>query len=1351
MKNTLTLRSMLSRIAIASAAVFAAIVAQAALAQDYYFIDHKPSSMRLQVCAGDDGKPVGTGEREKFIWSCVQFEKIMRDDGFFHIRSVDADKFLTPASQQSGADIVINPTSWTGDWTQWSHLDTGDGYGRLVHKYTGKFIFAGGDRHTVQLQPTSWTGDYTRFKFTPVNGMTPTPSMTPSPSPTPSPTPRFDCSPLPLTVSFEAEEGQLFGSARPYDDVAASGGEGVAFISSVGAGFSLEVNNIENVNQTTVFYASELSGSITYSINGVNVGKIPFESTGAWEGAYDRAVVSLRMNPSDTFAIQFENGDTAMNVDAVEFFSPGSCVINPTPPPPTPLPTDEPTPPPAGDMIVDFSSTPELGTFLVAGDFHPKAGFTLYTFDNDEAGPSVCFDGCASVWPPFLVESASEVVAPAGVSLGTSARPDGTVQVTLNNEPLYFYTPDTNVGDTTGHLVGGVWHVADVDVGVTPTPFPTDDPTPRPRPSGDPTPPPTIPPTDGEFCLSTDGVVSHLDLPFRANYHFLCLNGNCQPASLNSGVWEFGFGPVDPNATYEIKTQLDHVPVECGMIANVQPGQCVVSECFPPDEEAPSVPANLNGEGRNGTAVSLTWNASTDNRAVAYYEIFRNGSLAGTSKTNSYNDAGLDELTSYSYKVRACDAAPNCSSDSSEIDVDTGVFVPDTEAPTVPNGLSTAAMSETELQLTWNASTDAAGVVAQYIIYRDGSQVATQADTTFLDSGLSTGGSYSYQVVACDDSENCSARSSTAVGETLKPDFSYLNWTYNKHDSTDVVLGISMTNHNGNLVGPEARNDGPDFLPTPTNGSPASSHGFAFDINGSQLSWRWGGSIFKGAGDSGLEMFCSEDGGITYSGVAISGGTATIPCSSSDYVYFFRYVHPLALNDNPASAYIYTAPFTIASRVNPLSYTPFTDGSANWMRMRHPVSHDGNTAAVIDAQHNGDRLRHLDRYIIYVDDAPGNVQLNIGLQGNLVRNDVQRNNAGTINGQQQFSLTQNPGFGNAFSYGQTIQFELTAVAGATGAQTYNDFSYYQVGYGWNAYGDPRLNSAGKAGTTMWLSDTGTYSALEYNAIFTQPVTTLNTEQDVDDFIVGHHLFHGVDPGKNGSDVFDDPDVQIGERTCGNCHFRDGRGSEIINTPRGPRIAPPTYGVKLLEAIAGREVGFRWDGGSASVAEQVVNALEEDHKVNPDHLPTEVIDLITAYTEMLTVPNRDPGSYDDPSVVRGDALFNQIGCADCHTPIQKTRADVAAPWANLTIRPYTDMKAWDLGEGSFRTAPLWGLGHNLDLLSRNNRAALFMHDGGSTSIDDAINRHNGSGASAKANYSSLSGADKQAIVDFVRTL
>ena len=571
-------------------------------------------------------------------------------------------------------------------------------------------------------------------------------------------------------------------------------------------------------------------------------------------------------------------------------------------------------------------------------------------------------------------------------------------------------------------------------------------------------------------------------------------------------------------------------------------------------------------------------------------------------------------------------------------------------------------------------------------------------------------------------------------------------WSYNSHNSTED----GGQPHNNNSVAPLPRTSGPDYLSTPINGAIPPSHGFAFDIADDSLTWRWGSQIVKGDGDSGLEMFCSEDDGHTFSSTAVTNGTATIPCSEP-YTYFFRYTHPNQLNNNPASAYIYTGGFTTESRVDVASYEAFTDSSANWMNFRHPISQDGITSAILDAQHNADRLRNLDRYTMWVDDRPGNVRLNYDLNGSVIRVESMRNSQGFQNGQQYYSVNQNPGFDNIYSYGQVVQFEMTALAGATGAQTYNDFVYYTVGHGFGAYGDPRLNSAGRAGSTMWFSDNGAYIELEKDSIFTRPITTAYREQDMDDFMVGHHWIHGIDPRKRGSTEFDDPDARIGDRSCGGCHFRDGRGSEIIQTAKGPRLPPAMYGVKLLESIEGREAGMSWDGSVATVADEITSALTNFHNVEIDAVPDELLHLLTAYTELLTVPNRDPGSYDDPSVAQGEALFADVGCASCHTPVQKTRTDVDPQWANLTIRPYTDMKTWDLGTGAFRTAPLWGLGHNIELLNRHGRALLFMHDGSATSVDAAVQGHNGDAGNVKAAYNALSDEEKQTIVNFVRTL
>ncbi|HKU16167.1 MAG TPA: family 31 carbohydrate-binding protein [Steroidobacteraceae bacterium] len=81
------------------------------------------------------------------------------------------------------------------------------------------------------------------------------------------------------------------------------------------------------------------------------------------------------------------------------------------------------------------------------------------------------------------------------------------------------------------------------------------------------------------------------------------------------------------------------------------------------DTTAPTVPANLQATATSSSSIALTWSASTDNVGVVRYDIYRNGSgsaLASPSGT-SHTDSGLAASTLYSYTVRACDAAGNCS------------------------------------------------------------------------------------------------------------------------------------------------------------------------------------------------------------------------------------------------------------------------------------------------------------------------------------------------------------------------------------------------------------------------------------------------------------------------------------------------------------------------------------------------------------------------------------------------------------------------------------------------------------------------------------------------------------------
>ncbi|MDA9260883.1 hypothetical protein N9P58_03340, partial [Puniceicoccaceae bacterium] len=92
----------------------------------------------------------------------------------------------------------------------------------------------------------------------------------------------------------------------------------------------------------------------------------------------------------------------------------------------------------------------------------------------------------------------------------------------------------------------------------------------------------------------------------------------------------------------------------------------------------------------------------------------------------------------------------------------------DTIAPSVPVGLSASAVSTTQINLTWTASSDAVGV-AGYTIYREGAEVGSTDTSSYSDVGLSASSSYAYSLAAYDAAGNYSSQSA-AVSASTEPE-----------------------------------------------------------------------------------------------------------------------------------------------------------------------------------------------------------------------------------------------------------------------------------------------------------------------------------------------------------------------------------------------------------------------------------------------------------------------------------------------------------------------------------------------------------------------------------------------------
>jgi PQQ-dependent dehydrogenase (s-GDH family) len=188
-----------------------------------------------------------------------------------------------------------------------------------------------------------------------------------------------------------------------------------------------------------------------------------------------------------------------------------------------------------------------------------------------------------------------------------------------------------------------------------------------------------------------------------------------------------------------------------------------------PDVEAPTAPANLEATNIIQSSLTLNWTASTDNIAVAGYDIYRNGTKINSSLVvvTTYNVAGLSASTAYQFYVQAKDAANNTSANSNTINVTT----PDTQAPTAPSNLSSTNVTETSLTLGWTASTDNVGVIGYYV-YQDGIKIngAAIASTSYNVTGLSSATTYQFYIQASDAAGNTTNGNISTITTAGPPD-----------------------------------------------------------------------------------------------------------------------------------------------------------------------------------------------------------------------------------------------------------------------------------------------------------------------------------------------------------------------------------------------------------------------------------------------------------------------------------------------------------------------------------------------------------------------------------------------------
>ena len=171
----------------------------------------------------------------------------------------------------------------------------------------------------------------------------------------------------------------------------------------------------------------------------------------------------------------------------------------------------------------------------------------------------------------------------------------------------------------------------------------------------------------------------------------------------------------------------------------------------------PAAPSLLTATAVSTSQINLSWTASST--AGVTYTIFSSGSAIATGVTGtSYSVTGLNASTNYSYTVVAA-SSTGTSTASNPASATTQTPAP----PTAPSSLSATAISSSQINLSWAASTTS-GVT--YSVFRDSTAIATGlAGTSFSVTGLSASTAYSFKVVAV-SSNGTSSPSNVASATT---------------------------------------------------------------------------------------------------------------------------------------------------------------------------------------------------------------------------------------------------------------------------------------------------------------------------------------------------------------------------------------------------------------------------------------------------------------------------------------------------------------------------------------------------------------------------------------------------------
>jgi len=203
-----------------------------------------------------------------------------------------------------------------------------------------------------------------------------------------------------------------------------------------------------------------------------------------------------------------------------------------------------------------------------------------------------------------------------------------------------------------------------------------------------------------------------------------------------------------------------------------------------PADQTPDPPTGLSGTAVSASAVDLSWTPPADDANVVSYRVYRNTLRVATTSGTSYHDSGLASYTSYEYRVTSVDGDGDESAPGGAVTVRTLDGTP----PTKPGSLAGSAVSQTQISLTWTAASDPQTGISEYVVFRDGSEIARTAALSYEDGGLESDQQYRYEVSAVNGAGDEGSRAGPIDVRTLSA------------EAPDPPTGLSATAIDPNTV-----------------------------------------------------------------------------------------------------------------------------------------------------------------------------------------------------------------------------------------------------------------------------------------------------------------------------------------------------------------------------------------------------------------------------------------------------------------------------------------------------------------------------------------------------------------------